>query len=271
MPSKTIETNEEFLANFAAESLLYLTCAGGIDSRQYKNPLLFSRLMFGVNDSETRQQYSNFKPKKWEGAGFFGGEIVGEKYTVASAESVGVMAKMRMKSMNPRVDLAAPTANVKWSRLMVNGEAKNGYATFQFCDRTETWVEVAGTARKISTGRTKGGREELTVLESYLPSICRYVSYLSTKTWKVVLSQPGTPGVSFMTDPLGVKGFFQCRDKPEGRNRRAALLHWVREHYRKNRHDHEAEILVREHMRGATIFSWFDLQGTVIPPDAEVI
>ncbi len=60
------------------------------------------------------------------------------------------------------------------------------------------------------------------------------------------------PSLTLLTDPTGVKEFWKLRDVPFGRKRRAALLHWVEEHWRQTRNDPDVELFVRKHMRGHT-------------------
>jgi len=48
------------------------------------------------------------------------------------------------------------------------------------------------------------------------------------------------------------------------------LRPWVQEHYRQNRTNPEVEIKVREHMRGATDFSWQDLNCRIRPSQFDV-
>lgn len=59
------------------------------------------------------------------------------------------------------------------------------------------------------------------------------------------------PSLTLLTDPTGVKDFWKLRDVPPGRKRRDALLHWVEQHWRQNRHDPDVEVFVRKHMRGS--------------------
>jgi hypothetical protein len=83
--------------------------------------------------------------------------------------------------------------------------------------------------------------------------------------WGVALGLENSPSVRFDTDPTGIKEVFKVRDLPEGRDRREALVNWVGEHWRQNRHDPDVEIYVRKHMRGALSFSWKNMQGEIIP------
>lgn len=80
------------------------------------------------------------------------------------------------------------------------------------------------------------------------------------------------PRVRFLTDPLGAREVFRLRDIPPGRDRRAALRHWVSAHARK-RHpdmDGEARTWVRRHLRGATDFTWNGLRCRVQPDEYEL-
>jgi hypothetical protein len=74
--------------------------------------------------------------------------------------------------------------------------------------------------------------------------------------WSVLLSQDGAPAISFQTDPIGAREAFRLRDIPNGASRRAALLHWVKEHWRKKRSDSAEETRVRAHLRGQEEFVW---------------
>jgi len=78
--------------------------------------------------------------------------------------------------------------------------------------------------------------------------------------WRVILGYEHGPTLSFVTDPVGVRAVFRLRDLPEGKSRREALRHWVRQHWRKrDRDDAETSIEVSEHLRGATRFTWHGL------------
>jgi len=84
--------------------------------------------------------------------------------------------------------------------------------------------------------------------------------------WSVLLGEPGIPRARFVTDPLGVREAFRLRDIPSGKSRRAALRHWVRNHWRKHGRDSEADrAWVRAHMRGATDFTWNGFMCRVEP------
>jgi hypothetical protein len=92
------------------------------------------------------------------------------------------------------------------------------------------------------------------------------LQYVRQKDWKVKLAYGNFPSVAFVTDTAGVLESFRLRDMPNGRPRRAALLHWVEEHWRKNRKDEDLEIKVRSHLRGARRFVWNGLSCEVVPP-----
>lgn len=83
--------------------------------------------------------------------------------------------------------------------------------------------------------------------------------------WSVSIGRPGGMSVSIATDPIGAQEVFRLRDIPEGRSRRAALLHWVREHWRKRRTDPSEKTKVMTHLRGATSFVWNGLACKIRP------
>jgi len=89
--------------------------------------------------------------------------------------------------------------------------------------------------------------------------------------WNVFLGEGNSPRARFLTDSTGVKEVFRLRDIPPGRKRRAALLHWVKEHWRKRRQDSELDkIMVREHMRGAEQYVWNGLRCEIVPSQEDL-
>lgn len=84
--------------------------------------------------------------------------------------------------------------------------------------------------------------------------------------WSVSFSIYGGPIIRLETDPIGIRHLFKDREPPEGKDRKAALRNWVRDHWRKNRPcDDETEIYVRKHMRGRTEFKWGGFDCVVEP------
>lgn len=90
------------------------------------------------------------------------------------------------------------------------------------------------------------------------------VQFTREHEWRVNLGVNGGASLALQTDPEGVLAAFRMRDVPDGKKRREALIHWVREHWRQRRRGGESK--VREHLRGQTRFSWFGLDCRVVPP-----
>jgi hypothetical protein len=88
--------------------------------------------------------------------------------------------------------------------------------------------------------------------------------------WTVDIKvEPCVPSIRVLTDAVGVRALLRERDKPtEGR--RAALLHWVSEHWRSCRVDIEAEGFVRKHFRGAKEVNWCGYSCVVTPSAIEI-
>lgn len=80
---------------------------------------------------------------------------------------------------------------------------------------------------------------------------CRASELIRQASWVSNVSlEPKGISLDLPSDPTGVHEMWKLRDIPEGAKRRAALLHWVSDHWRQNRYDPEMEGYVRKHLRG---------------------
>jgi hypothetical protein len=84
--------------------------------------------------------------------------------------------------------------------------------------------------------------------------------------WLISIQQENSAALLLPTDPVGVREIFRFRDLPDGRKRRASLIHWVEGHYRQYHDDPGAITYVRKHLRGKTLFSWNGMRCMVRPP-----
>lgn len=64
------------------------------------------------------------------------------------------------------------------------------------------------------------------------------------------------PRVIFPTNPSGCLALFRSRNLGSGEKRRAALRHWVTNHYRQIGADNTNLSYIRDHLRGNTRFIW---------------
>jgi hypothetical protein len=88
--------------------------------------------------------------------------------------------------------------------------------------------------------------------------------------WSVLIREDESPEARFLTDLEGAREAFRLRDVPAGKRRRAALRHWVADHWRQSRPPREAdEVFIREHLRGATAFDWNGLRCRFEPSDVD--
>lgn len=87
--------------------------------------------------------------------------------------------------------------------------------------------------------------------------------------WGAQFSIGGSARVILPTTPRGILELFNDRDKPEDRDRRAALRHWVSQHLRKKAGGDFSK--VRSHLRGEMRFTWrgFDVEIRPSEYDAE--
>jgi hypothetical protein len=132
------------------------------------------------------------------------------------------------------------------------------------------------TTRRVYRPDGRGGYVELDERMSTheADSAVRFAcasAWAEENEWAVRFGLPGAPRLALVADPVACRDLLRLRDKPEGRDRRAALLHWVRRHWRRGRRDPEAEHQVRAHLRGADTCSWFGLDCQIVPskPDAD--
>jgi hypothetical protein len=79
------------------------------------------------------------------------------------------------------------------------------------------------------------------------------------------------PSLTLLTDATGVKEFWKLRDVPPGRSRRAALLHWVDQHWRQMRNDPDVESFVRKHMRGSQALTHGSFTAEITPSELDTI
>lgn len=79
------------------------------------------------------------------------------------------------------------------------------------------------------------------------------------------------PSLTLLTDPTGVKEFWKLRDVPTGRTRRAALLHWVEQHWRQTRNDPEVEAFVRAHMKGESALKHGKFEAVITPSTEDTL
>jgi hypothetical protein len=89
--------------------------------------------------------------------------------------------------------------------------------------------------------------------------------------WSVLLGEGHGPRARFVTDAAGMREIFRLRDIPPGEQRRAALLHWVRAHWRKKR-DITANdrSWVRQHLRGIWSYQWNGLRCQIEPAELDL-
>lgn len=139
----------------------------------------------------------------------------------------------------------------------------------------ERFMKVVDTKR-VSGFSNRGGQwveyEKVEVSPDVdpLPELATIAEWGKRMCWGIRFSAPSAPGVVAATDPIGVKELLRMRDVPEGKTRREALLHWVKDHWRQNRKDPDVEHQVRQHLRGAEKCSWFGLECLIVPSNIDV-
>lgn len=96
--------------------------------------------------------------------------------------------------------------------------------------------------------------------------VAHYLSLRREYLWSVLIGEGELPRVRYVTDIVGVREAFRFRDIPEGKKRRAALRHWVRDHWRQFGRESGADRQwIREHLRGAEDFAWSGFRCRIEP------
>lgn len=89
--------------------------------------------------------------------------------------------------------------------------------------------------------------------------------------WGVEISiAENAPSIFLPSDPTGLRAMFAHRSRNPLTNRRDALLHWVREHFRRKRHDQQDAAWVRRYLRGKWAFDWYGMRAVIHPSQFDI-
>jgi hypothetical protein len=102
------------------------------------------------------------------------------------------------------------------------------------------------------------------------PRLAASIGLRQRYEWAVALGLEHSPTIRFATDATGIKEVFRVRDLPEGRDRRAALMTWISDHWRQDRKDADVEVYVRKHLRGSVSFNWRGLVAEILPSQFDI-
>lgn len=87
--------------------------------------------------------------------------------------------------------------------------------------------------------------------------------------WGAQFSVGGAKAIVPVT-PAGVLELFNDRDKPDDRDRRAALRHWVNSYLRKKPLSEDDFVEVRAHLRGQFDFRWRGFDVRIVPSQYDI-
>jgi hypothetical protein len=142
-----------------------------------------------------------------------------------------------------------------------HGKWSLGEMYFGLYDKTWRMLNASGEGVKWQRGWTD-------FVAQVLPSVltARY-------QWHVAFGTlPDGPRLLFPTNPQHALKLFKDRNLAAGQNKRAALKHWVEEHWRDPNPEGDADLVyVCHHLRGQTQFNWkgFDCELFVSAFDLE--
>lgn len=88
--------------------------------------------------------------------------------------------------------------------------------------------------------------------------------------WSVFIGLGSLPAIRFITDPHGVRGIFKFREISNDETRRAALVHWVQEHWRQTGRGNSDPRMIEAYLRGKTRFEWNGMRCFIQPSDYDL-
>lgn len=178
-----------------------------------------------------------------------------------------------VKSVHPR-EIRGKTSRIykhvvrRNAAVILRGAYVSASSYFGWCNGR--WVDCFPDAKIYEYVK---GKEVLHLRSNYFSSECDKVIKMTQSialrarySWAVSFSIYGGPSVRLETDPVGIRHLFKDREPPAGKDKKAALRNWVRDHWRKVRPcDDDTETYVRKHMRGRTEFKWGGFDCVVEP------
>jgi hypothetical protein len=120
------------------------------------------------------------------------------------------------------------------------------------------WMPIDNIKTIVKGGKVKSQPNSKFHQSEFALSTSMMFSFALTERyeWHAAFGTEDGPRLLLPTSSGGASALFKNRELTEGAKRRAALRHWVHNHYRSK----ETDIAyVRDHLRGATRFSWCDL------------
>lgn len=225
----------------------------------------------------SRSNIASELPSDWTVSLLFNGER-GNKYELLKGWRLHSTELRRQQSFGVVPADVKEIIKVAGAKISHDGEYVYTERSFRRTKMDDEYYDpTAVNRRKVVTRMSSNcsvGSVEVSSIspETYAAPIhCTTYAWALPRMWQIRLTLGPSPAVVWLVDATAVKELFQLRDRSEGRSRRAALLHWVSQHWRKDRHDPDAEVKVRKHLRGASSFKWFDLECSVVPSDLDTL
>lgn len=275
--------DEALVAKMVDDCLTYLGCTSAQTAKSWGpamhgldfciRAILNERFRRGL----TRHVDPRELPESWEAAMILASEARGDLIQLGHVRTVDAAERRRLRMWGLPVPQFAKCARGSSIRVANDGHVRRSDHLY-YLRRSEggrvvwqplTVSAVPGGERtklRFTGNKWREIAETTFAIGAYDPELLGPIAWGMRNLWTVHLTQGDSPTLALVTDPWGVLGFFQLRDKPDGKERREALLHWVRAHGRTIRHDPEVEVEVRQHLRGKDSFTWFGLEAKVLVP-----
>jgi hypothetical protein len=123
---------------------------------------------------------------------------------------------------------------------------------------SNNWIPIDVEKTIVKGGVTRRYRSDLESKTEYNLTVAMEFSLALTERyeWHAAFGTDDGPRLLLPTSSAGAAALFKERERRPDQTRRSALRHWVQNYYRSAE---ENLTFVRDHLRGATKFSWKDL------------
>lgn len=184
-------------------------------------------------------------------------------------ENPGALVIAKYRGLDPKAVRGRVTPSLPYPLLCATWWLNTGDAlsTIFGYRGPRQWANISPFHARGMIGQPTRSQETLDYWSTRV-QIALGQSMLKRTQWRIYLSNGGL-GIEFPTDPVGVREVFRLRDIPDGKERRAALRHWVTEHWRLNVQDPSEEVKVRQHFRGKVDFAWSGLNCRITPSEED--
>jgi len=178
---------------------------------------------------------------------------------------------IRVKSISPAqargVKILPFMAKVTDVRLNIVDGTWEGSDTIWGCGNTQGSIAKGGWkwVEKHGGDYVPGHLENMEKAYARQLGIALGLQWTENMWWTVDIKLGEAPGVRWFVSAESLMELWEIRDKVKKGDRIKRLVHWVRQHKRKNPSTGECDVIVRRHLRGSLDFQWNEMDVKINP------